>query len=331
MKNNMSTMKQLKRNTLIAALLLVAAMAFGLPAQATVTQSIVFKGMAVNNHYSFIIGEPSPMYSSGLQSGTSVTYNNQTVVNQTNLKISINGTLSFIEANDYTNITTNGTLTLTFESPTNNSNPVPAWFYEARVKNMAGSVQSSSYSISNNRRIITVTIPTSTSFYYVELDFVPNAPMSNSNTTVTVPAGDYWVSDGYHKPEPEPVVVYNNTTTLVKDTDYTLSWLNNTSAGTGKARVTGRGNYAGIVDGTFSIRWATYTVHFDKNHSNATGTMSDQQFTYATSQNLTANGFARTGYTFYRWYTNPSGTGTSYTNEQQVNNLPPIDGETVTL
>ena len=322
-------MKTNKHN-LIAVLLTLAALAFGQTAQATVTQSIAFKGRAVNGNYIFIIGEPTPMYSSGLQSGTSVTFNNQTVVNQTNLHISINGTLIFAEANDYTNVTTDGTVTLTFDSPTSNSNPVPTWFYGAKVKNMAGVVQESSYSISNNRRAITVTIPNGTSFYYVELEQVTNPPMTNSNTTVTVPQGDYWVSDADHRPMPVPTVTYGNTT-LTQGTDYTLSWSNNSHAGTGTVTVSGTGDYAGTATGTFSIRWATYTVHFDKNHNDATGTMNDQPFTYATSQNLTANGFARMGCTFYRWYTNPSGTGTSYTNGQLVNNLTPIDGETVTL
>ena len=95
--------------------------------------------------------------------------------------------------------------------------------------------------------------------------------------------------------------------------------------------VTGKGNYAGSVSANFNIRWATYTVHFDKNHNDATGTMSDQQFTYSSSQHLTANAFTNNGYTFHGWYTNPDGTGDFYTNGQQVNNLTPINNETVTL
>ena len=314
---------------IFSALLLIAALFAGQMAQATVTQSIAFKGKAVNGNYIFIIGEPTPMYSSGLQSGTSVTFNNHTVVNQTNLHISINGTLSFAEATEYTNVTTDGTVTLTFDSPTSNSNPVPTWFYGAKAKNMAGVVQNSSYSVSNNRRTITVTIPASTSFFYVELDYVPNAPMTNDNTTVTVPAGDYWVSNSSHKPKPEPTVVYGQTT-LVKDTDYTLSWSNNSSAGTGTVTVTGIGNYAGSVTGTFPIRWARYYVHFDKNHNDATGTMTNQQFTYNTEQNLTANAFSLGSIPFAGWSTTPNGAVT-YTDGQSVSNLTAVDGETVTL
>ena len=321
--------KPLSLHNLLATLLTMAALLAGQTAQATVPQSIVFEGRVVNGSFSFKIGEPTPMFTIS-QQGTSVTFNNQEVVSQPILQLSINGTLSFTEANEYTNVTTDGTVTLTFHSPTNTSNPHPSWYYGATVKNKAGNIQGSSCSISDNNRTITVTIPNGTSFYYVELEQVTNAPMTDDNTTVTVPAGDYWVSNSNHKPKPEPTVVYGQTT-LVKDIDYTLSWSNNGSAGIGTVTVNGIGNYAGSATGTFSIRWARYYVHFDKNHNNATGTMANQAFTYATSQHLTANAFTYNGYTFYRWYTNPDGTGTSYTNGQLVNNLTVIDGETVTL
>ena len=56
---------------------------------------------------------------------------------------------------------------------------------------------------------------------------------------------------------PEPVVVYDNGTesiTLTKDVDYTVSYRNNTEPGTATVRVTGKGNYSGIVEKTFTIR-----------------------------------------------------------------------------
>jgi uncharacterized repeat protein (TIGR02543 family) len=52
----------------------------------------------------------------------------------------------------------------------------------------------------------------------------------------------------------------------------------------------------------------SYTVTFDKNHTDATGTMSDQSFTYGVSQNLTANEFSYTGYTFAGWAATSDGT-----------------------
>ena len=68
----------------------------------------------------------------------------------------------------------------------------------------------------------------------------------------------------------------------------------------------------------------TYTVHFNANATNginATGTMDDQVLTYDQAQNLTTNAFTREGYTFAGWNTQPDGTGTAYTDGQEVNNL----------
>ena len=321
-------MKTLYRQVLMALLLLVA-LAFGQIAQATITGLMTFDGFSQTNgnqslHAWRIQGLLGNGSSQQPVSGTSQTFNNAQVLNSGGNTVTINGTLNFAVANTWTDVTTGSEVTLVFYSS-------HYWFYGATVKTLSdANVTGCSYSTSGNKHTITVIIPSGKTFGKVYLEFVDREPMTSSNTTVTVPAGDYWVSDNNHKPEPVPTVVYGNIT-LVQDTDYTLSWLNNSSAGTGKARVTGIGNYAGIVDGTFPIRWATYTVHFDKNNNNATGTMSDQQFTYHTSQNLTANAFSYIGYSLNGWYTNPECSGTSYTDGQLVNNLTAIDGETVTL
>lgn len=71
----------------------------------------------------------------------------------------------------------------------------------------------------------------------------------------------------------------------------------------------------------------SYTVHFDAN--NGSGTMSDQSFTYDTADNLTANAFTRTGYTYLGWSTDPDAAAPTYTDEQNVINLAPSG--TVTL
>ena len=321
-------MKTLYKQVLMTMLLLVA-LAFGQIAQATITGLMTFDGFSQSNgnqslHAWRIQGLLGNGSSQQPVSGTSQTFNNAQVLNSGGNIVTINGTLNFAVANTWTDVTTGSEVTLVFYSS-------HYWFYGATVKTLSdANVTGCSYSTSGNKHTITVIIPSGKTFGKVYLEFVDREPMTSSNTTVTVPAGDYWVSDNNHKPEPVPTVVYGNIT-LVQDTDYTLSWLNNSSAGTGKARVTGKGNYAGIVDGTFPIRWATYTVHFDKNNNNATGTMSDQQFTYHTSQNLTANAFSYIGYSLNGWYTNPECSGTSYTDGQLVNNLTAIDGETVTL
>ncbi|MBQ1658690.1 MAG: BspA family leucine-rich repeat surface protein, partial [Clostridia bacterium] len=75
----------------------------------------------------------------------------------------------------------------------------------------------------------------------------------------------------------------------------------------------------------------TYTVAFDKNHSDASGTMNAQHFTYNESRNLTENGFtAPKDYRFAGWATSPDGTA-EYGNGAEVKNLTAADGTTVTL
>ena len=81
---------------------------------------------------------------------------------------------------------------------------------------------------------------------------------------------------------------------------------------------------------TAELAYNTYTVQFNKNHTDATGTMSNQSFTYGTAQNLTTNAFTRTGYTFAGWATSANGS-VVYSDKQSVNNLTATNGGTVTL
>ena len=162
--------------------------------------------------------------------------------------------------------------------------------------------------------------------------------LAATNTEFTGLADEYAVSNAAIEPHPtiyfyKGIVNTTNRVTLAETTDYTLAWANNTAPGTGTVTASGTGSYTGSISTTFPIRWATYTVHFDKNHDGATGTgeMSDIPFTYATAQNLTANAFTRTGYDFAGWNTAADGSGDSYTDGQEVNNLTPVDGATVTL
>ena len=55
------------------------------------------------------------------------------------------------------------------------------------------------------------------------------------------------------------------TVTLVKDTDYTVAYSNNTDVGKATVTITGKGNYTGEVTKTFEIIIATYTGSFDVN------------------------------------------------------------------
>ena len=77
-----------------------------------------------------------------------------------------------------------------------------------------------------------------------------------------------------------------------------------------------------------------YTIHFDANVTNgilATGTMNNLSVLYDNTISLTANAFSRTGYTFTGWNTEPDGSGTPYSDQQQVTNLTTEHNEIITL
>lgn len=84
---------------------------------------------------------------------------------------------------------------------------------------------------------------------------------------------------------------------------------------------------------TFTAQWKPniYTIKFDKNNTNAIGTMSDLPMEYDKSKNLSTNAFSYSGYRFLNWNTESDGSGQSYSDEQSVKNLTATNGGTVTL
>ncbi len=64
----------------------------------------------------------------------------------------------------------------------------------------------------------------------------------------------------------------------------------------------------------------TYSVAFNKNSNDATGSMDNQSFTGGTAQALTVNAFTRTGYTFAGWATSADGD-VIYSDGAEVSNL----------
>ena len=93
----------------------------------------------------------------------------------------------------------------------------------------------------------------------------------------------------------------------------------------------------------------TYYIAFNGN-SATSGSMSNLKMTYGTAKNLTANAYKRAytvtynadggscgtssataTYTFQNWNTNAAGTGTTYTDKQEVNKLTTTNNATVTL
>jgi len=84
----------------------------------------------------------------------------------------------------------------------------------------------------------------------------------------------------------------------------------------------------GVV--TLYAVWArnNYTVRFNAN--GGSGTMADQAFKYSTAQNLRANSFTRSGYSFSGWAVSATGAKV-YSDRQSVNNLATAEGAVVNL
>ena len=72
-----------------------------------------------------------------------------------------------------------------------------------------------------------------------------------------------------------------------------------------------------------------YTVRFDANKGD--GAMDDQHMTYDQPSALNTCRFTKPGYRFLGWNTVPDGSGTSFTDDQEVVNLASKQGDTVTL
>ena len=72
-----------------------------------------------------------------------------------------------------------------------------------------------------------------------------------------------------------------------------------------------------------------YYIVFDKNNENATGTMQNQELTYGVTSALSKNAYKLTNYVFSSWNTKADGTGTTYTDEQEVLNL--LESGNITL
>ena len=112
-----------------------------------------------------------------------------------------------------------------------------------------------------------------------------------------------------------PVTHYDRATVLVNDVNMT------------DAVNTGTYTFTNVTsDQTIHATFAPtiYTVTFNAN--TGTGNMNPQDFTYGEAQNLTENSFTKEGYAFNGWNTQTSGSGTSYTDQQ---NISPIENITL--
>lgn len=80
---------------------------------------------------------------------------------------------------------------------------------------------------------------------------------------------------------------------------------------------------------TMDVAPIAYTVRFDANKGD--GAMDNQHMTYDQPSALNTCTFTKPGYRFLGWNTVPDGSGTSFTDEQEVVNLASKQGDTVTL
>ena len=74
----------------------------------------------------------------------------------------------------------------------------------------------------------------------------------------------------------------------------------------------------------------TYTISYDGN-GNTEGKTDSSTHTYDVVGKLTANGYARAGYTFTGWNTKEDGSGKAYADKDSIKNLTTVAGKTITL
>ncbi len=102
----------------------------------------------------------------------------------------------------------------------------------------------------------TVTITFKGRYSGTETDTFTINPIDLSDFTATLSTTSYTYNGSAKKPN---ITVNDGETTLTSGTDYTVSYSNNTNAGTATVIITGIGNYTGTITKTFTINKASYT------------------------------------------------------------------------
>lgn len=118
------------------------------------------------------------------------------------------------------------------------------------------------------------------------------------------------------------IYVPNNTDTRLKTNMFTKTgnafknW-NTKEDGTGTAYADGA-TIKTTTNLTLYAQWEPAPILVTFNSNNGTNQTSTQNYLYGIAQALNPNTYSRVGYTFKKWTTNVNGTGTSYTDLQNV-------------
>ena len=231
-------------------LLLLITLVAGLTANAMRTETVTFKGMRVTvNNKIYNSWEVQSSWGQASLPNQQSTYSyydfNNVSLNWSPVTVTLNGRIQFQESTTPTDFYTSTDFRVVFNSS-------ELWFYGASVKTLDGTnVNSSSVSVSSDKHTVTVVIDRNHAFGQIVLTYVPNEPLSSSNTVIGGIEDEYIYYGSPVKPVP---TVTSNGVTLTEGTDYTLSHSTCNAPGTGLVTVTGTGNYTGSVNKVYTIR-----------------------------------------------------------------------------
>ena len=131
------------------------------------------------------------------------------------------------------------------------------------------------------------------------LTITSDKPLPITDATVTIADGPHAYTGSPITPE---VTVKLGQTTLVKDTDYTVAYTNNTNVGKATVTITGKGNYTGTKTAEFDITKAELAVTAGSYLKNTDGVLtldldkvpgmpSGETFVYEAAEGQTPTGF----------------------------------------
>ena len=185
---------------------------------------------------------------------------------------------------------------------------------------------------------------TSTSAKYSDKQIVSNLTTTNGGTiqlyalwTPIVYSLDFDVNGGTYTSSIPSTYTIESTVPMptAEKAGYSLSgWRADGSGNWGSQLYTAGLNVAAgkYNNVSFTASWVTntYTVTFNGNGATS-GSMQTQNFTYDVAQNLSANQFSRTGYSFKGWAYTDSATTPAFADKEQVINLTDVDGKNIPL